>query len=152
MLDQLNIYSERFSYRLSIGPRALTTSIDFYFNITFCVHIQSERAHTNNSQSILFHIEFVLDVEHSMNERFTERKINERTDKGWKRNRRVDRKLSEREREREFTKITTDFNKNYRSRKFALAISTTFLSFSGNWFLTTPFAFNYTKDPREEWW
>lgn len=101
MLDQLNIYSERFSYRLSIGPRALTTSIDFYFNITFCVHIQSERAHTNNSQSILFHIEFVLDVEHSMNERYTERKINERTDKGWKRNRRVDRKLSERERERE---------------------------------------------------
>lgn len=100
MLDQLNIYSERFSYRLSIGPRALTTSIDFYFNITFCVHIQSERAHTNNSQSILFHIEFVLDVEHSMNERFTERRINERTDKGWKRNRRVDRKLSERERER----------------------------------------------------
>lgn len=60
--------------------------------------------------------------------------------------------LGEREREREFTKITTDFNKNYRSRKFALAISTTFISFSGNWFLTTPFAFNYTKDPREEWW
>lgn len=57
---------------------------------------------------------------------------------------------SRREREREFTKITTDFNKNYRSRKFALAISTTFISFSGNWFLTTPFAFNYTKDPREE--